>query len=684
MWNKLVFKLSKVVKYNEGMVFMKRRRFLILGLLLVLLTGLYGSTYALKIINNKNTLGNEIKTDLELPVVGSFENLKKLIKSNRYSGDIDLSFTESGTKKSPDSAPTNQPTQAISDYSTTNLQVQGVDESDVVKTDGQYIYQVNSQKVVIIKANPPEKMEIVSRIEFGKSFNPAELYLDKNRLVVIGNSYNEPLIPLPKDGKKPDIINYQTKMGMYTVKAMVYDITRRSKPELIRELEIEGGMVSSRRIDSKVYIVSNSYIYNYFNQNSEETQPVYRDSVKGKDYIKIDFSSIQYFPEYVSPNYMIIASIDINDSKKEAQISTYLGSGQDIYVSNNNLYVALPKHEKTETIEPQPKISVPAIGVIVPGFRYSPNTLIYRFKLLNGNVKCSAAGEVKGRILNQFSMDEHNNYFRIATTSDEANQKGEYVSKNNLYILDMDMKLTGSILDIAPGERIYSTRFMGDRGYMVTFKTVDPLFVLDLKNPKNPSILGALKIPGYSQYLHPYDENHIIGFGKDTVEIKNKVEGSTFTNAYYLGMKVALFDISDVNNPIEKFSVKIGDRGTDSELLWNHKALLFSKEKGLLAFPIAVYELKDTSNQEQLSYGTFAFQGAYVYNIDKDKGFELKGKITHMTEEDYKKAGQYEYSWEKMIQRILYIGDNLYTVSSGRLKANRMDNLKEIGELLIN
>lgn len=663
---------------------MKRRRFLALALLLALLTGLYGSNCVLKIIKNKNNIGNEIKTDLELPVVGSLENLKKLIKSNKYSGDINLEFNGTGTKEIDDFVPTNQPTQATSDYSTTNLQVQGVDESDIVKTDGEYIYQVNSNKVVIIKAKPPEKMEIVSRIEFGKSFNPAELYIDKNRLVVIGNLYKEVSIPLPKDVKKPNIVNHQLNRSICTIKAMVYDITKRSKPEIIRELEVEGSMVSSRRIASKVYIVSNRYIFNYFNQNGEEIKPFYRDSVKGKDYIKIDFSSIQYFPECLNSNYLIIASLDINDSKKEAQISTYLGSGQDIYVSNNNLYVALKKHEKTEPIEPNPRISVPDIGTINPSFKHLSSTLIYRFKLLNGGVKCIAAGEVKGRILNQFSMDEYKDYFRIATTSDGANQKGEYATKNNLYILDMDMKVTGSILDIAPGERLYSTRFMGDRGYMVTFKNVDPLFVLDLKNPKKPTILGALKIPGYSQYLHPYDENHIIGFGKDTVEIINKVEGTALTNAYYLGMKVALFDISDVNNPIEKFSIKIGDTGTDSKLLRNHKALLFSKEKGLLAFPIAVYELKNTLDKVQPSCGTFTFQGAYVYNIDKDKGFKLRGKITHMTDEDYKKLGQYEYNWENMIQRILYIGDNLYTVSKGKLKVNRMDNLKEIGELLIN
>lgn len=683
-WNKMDLELSNIVKYNEGMVFMKRR-LVTLALLLVLLAGLLGSASAKGSMYNKKALDNATKAALKLPVVGTFENLKKLIEMSsirlrRYDRGMNIMFTTSGESKSL-SEPVNQPSQSTSDYSSTNIQVQGVDESDLVKTDGQYIYQVSSRNVVIIRAYPSEKMSIVSKISFDERFNPTELYLDKNRLVIIGTSYNE--IPFPKDGVKPDATYCPPMRSIYAVKAMVYDISKRSKPMLIKELEIEGGMVSSRRIDSKIYIVSNSYLYNYLMQNDEGMEPVYRDSTKGNNYIKIDYSNIQYFPECINPNYLIIASFDIYD-KKEAKISTYLGSGEDIYVSNNNLYVALPKYEKVESTETKPRIGVPAIGIIYP-IGYSPNTSIYRFKLDNGDVICSASGEVKGRTLNQFSMDEYEGYFRIATTLDDVNQKGENVSKNSVYILDMDMKVTGGIEDIAPGERIYSTRFMGDRGYMVTFKTVDPLFVLDLKDSKKPSILGALKIPGYSQYLHPYDENHIIGFGKDTVEIPNKINGSTetFTTAYYLGMKVALFDVSDVFNPIEKFSIKIGDRGTDSELLWNHKALLFSKGKGLLAFPIAVYELKNSSYQVPPPHGTFAFQGAYVYNIDMDKGFELKGKITHMTQEEYLKSGQYGYSEENMIKRILYIGENLYTVSNGKIKANRMYDLQEIGELLI-
>ena len=315
-------------------------------------------------------------------------------------------------------------------------------------------------------------------------------------------------------------------------------------------------------------------------------------------------------------------------------------------------------------------------------------TFIYRFALNNGKLDYTGKGQVPGSILNQFSMDENDGFFRMATTKGDIFGEGENISKNNMYILDSDLDICGSLEDVAPGEKIYSVRFMGDRAYMVTFKKVDPLFVIDLKDAKNPKILGALKIPGYSDYLHPYDENHVIGFGKDAIELSN--EGSWgksgSTTAYYQGMKIALFDVSDVNNPKEKFKEMIGDRGTDSELLRDHKALLFSKEKGLMAFPVTVMEIKNGGNitaGNMPAYGSFSFQGAYVYNIDLEEGFKLKARISHISEEEYRKSGDRWYDSNKNVERIIYIGDDIYTISKGMIKANNIKDMKEKGSLLI-
>jgi inhibitor of cysteine peptidase len=221
---------------------------------------------------------------------------------------------------------------------------------------------------------------------------------------------------------------------------------------------------------------------------------------------------------------------------------------------------------------------------------------------------------------------------------------------------------------------------------MVTFKQVDPLFVIDLTHPQWPKILGSLKIPGYSDYLHPYDENHIIGFGKDTVEVSNNnggIAGVKSTTALYQGMKIAMFDVTDVSHPIEMFKESIGDRGTDSEMLHNPKALLFDKEKGLMAFPVSLSKI-DPKNKEansSFAYGQFVSQSAYVYHVDLTNGFKLKGTITHMNQDDLAKAGSYGYSSDKNINRIIYIGSTLYTLSNAEIRANEMNSLQEVASL---
>jgi uncharacterized secreted protein with C-terminal beta-propeller domain len=326
----------------------------------------------------------------------------------------------------------------------------------------------------------------------------------------------------------------------------------------------------------------------------------------------------------------------------------------------------------------------------VSGILYQPadsNTKIYKFALQPGKVQYAGAAQVPGRILNQFSMDENQGYFRVATTSGEVWNNGQYSSTNNVYILDQDLKVCGQLENIAPGETIYSARFMGNRAYMVTFQQVDPFFVLDLSDPLNPAILGKLKISGVSDYLQPYDENHIIGFGKDTVMTKGWNGQST---AFYLGMKIAIFDVTDVSQPVEMSQALIGDRGTDSELLSNHKALLFSADKNLLAFPVTVMEVQNTTNAQPAQpgspfpeYGSFAFQGVYVYQIDLVNGLQYRGRITHLSPEEYLKAGDTWYNSDKNVERALYIGDTLYTLSPAMIKANNLSDLAEIKTLLL-
>ena len=230
-------------------------------------------------------------------------------------------------------------------------------------------------------------------------------------------------------------------------------------------------------------------------------------------------------------------------------------------------------------------------------------------------------------------MDEYDGNFRIATTKSNV---------SSVYILGPSMHKLGSVTNIAPGETIKSVRFEGTRGYVVTFRNTDPLFVLDLSKVRAPEILGELKIPGYSTYLHTYDENHVIGFGYDGTEWG--------TNGK---LKVALFDITDVENPIEKFTEKID--ANDSELLTNHKSLLFSKEKNLIAFSVGDYYWRNNKNNKV----------GKVYTITTENGFELRGEIEHT----------------KDVDRMLYMDDVLYGVSEAGVSAHNISNVELINKI---
>ena len=279
-----------------------------------------------------------------------------------------------------------------------------------------------------------------------------------------------------------------------------------------------------------------------------------------------------------------------------------------------------------------------------------------------------------GAVLNQFSMDESRGYFRIATTIGRVSKSGGGTS-NNLYVLNSTLGVVGSLEGLAPGEDIYSARFMGDRCYLVTFKKVDPLFVIDLEDPENPQVLGKLKIPGYSDYLHPYDENTLIGVGKETVEAE---EGNF---AWYQGVKVSLFDVSDVSDPKELAKYEIGDRGTDSPALYNHKAFLFSLRRNLLVIPVLEAEI-DSSDYSGLvpsnARGEYVYQGAYVFNISREGGIQLRGRVTHVDDpQDFLKSG-YWFESDLSVERSLYIEDVLYTFSFNLIKMNSLVDLNEL------
>ncbi|RED85269.1 beta-propeller domain-containing protein [Cohnella phaseoli] len=631
-----------------------------------------------------------------LPAIGTYKKLSELIgkaneRGNLYRrGDILFTTTEGGMMESPvaesplNVAPVAEEslTGAVptDDYSRTNVQTEGVDEADWAKTDGRFVYQISGSRVLIADVSDPRAPKLAATLEYDATerFVPQELYVDESRLIVIGQNWISSPVPLvvedegpegsaPATDRKGISILPVPEASRSAVTAKIYEIGNADAPKLVRETKLEGQYVTSRKIDDALYIVSNKgYFYPTLYETAQDYEPWYGDTGRSPELKKLPIDRIRYFPGSPDNTTMLIGALDLSKSDREMQVSAYLGSGQTIYASTKHLYAAIPEY-------------------VAKGDGFQERTKVHKFRLDGGSVVYAGEGSVPGTPLNQYSMDEHQGFFRIATTKGNMWGSGEAQSTNNLYVLDEGLKTVGKLEKLAPGERIYSVRFVGKRAYIVTFRNVDPLFAIDLRDPAKPSVLGQLKIPGYSDYLHPYDDNHIIGFGKDTEVQSSKGSETGEPMAFYQGLKMALFDVSDVARPKEKFKEIIGDRGTHSELLSNPKALLFSKSRNLLAFPVELMEIPNKASggkQEITEYGEFVYQGAYVYRIDPNEGFKLRGRITHLSDEDFLKSGQYGYDDSKAVRRILYSGDTLFTLSASELKASDMASLAEKGKLI--
>ncbi len=567
--------------------------------------------------------------------------------------------------------------------SSTNVQVAGVDEGDIVKTDGNYIYAISNvydgyssySKVNIISTLRRGSVKVLGTIK--TSGYPQELYLKGNRIVVISQqdmyldlSTNKYISSADYQKISNDFYkNYQTNTPemnnafnrRYCYKTMAtastYDVTNPSNPKNIRTVKQDGYYISSRLIGNELYMITNSNNYwltysSVSDININAIVPQYSDTSYGIVNKLLLPQSICMFPNLNVYSYTVVSGFNISTNSQVTCEAT-LGGGSNIYASLNNLYVMSENYNSGIVA----KIMMPV----------SSDTNIVKYSLAAGAPKLSAYGKVPGRILNQFSVDEYNGNFRVATTT--GNTWGTGTTNNNVYILNSSLNVVGKIENLAPGERIYSVRFMDKKGYVVTFKQVDPLFALDLSNPSAPKVTGQLKIPGFSNYLHPYSENILIGIGNSTVETNT---GAALTN----GLKLSLFDVSNPFAPKEIQSYTLGTRGTSSEVLYNHKALLFSKEKNIMGFPVQLYESAKGAGASD--YGNLTYVGYYIFNINPSSGFKLQGRVTHL-----KDGSDPNSSWGSglTINRGIFVDNALYTLSDKLVKVNSLKDLSLIGRV---
>lgn len=548
----------------------------------------------------------------------------------------------------------------IKDYSTTNIQVENVEEADIVKTDGDYIYSISEDNVIITDVKDPKQPKVVATIQSEDDDIPEDIILYKDKLVVISTKGNQTQ-------------RYYYNNRMNTV-VKIYNITSREKPVLTKSYEMYEPYYTSRCIDNVLYVISSG------NLRKEDDKIVvgYNEDNMEKE---MSIDKIKYLKDVKTTKQTLISTVDLNNETADIKLDSYLMNISNAYVSENAIYLLNQKYNNDSKIPIKLLFGFKGVFGLEDYYEmYAESgyyTEIYKFDIKE-NVEYKAKTKVKGKTINQYSLDEKDNHLRIALYDNDGSR---------VAIFDEDLKQIGISDNVAKGEKMYSSRFIGDKVYFVTYKTIDPLFVMDLSNETKPKVLGKLKIPGYSTYLHPYDENHIIGIGMETKEIINRNSNGKVisTTAKVVGMKMALFDVSNVNSPVQISSVVIGDSRTTSAILTNPKALLFSKEKSLIAIPVNNYsqdfEVTSSNNYETMinnytKYGKpYNAEGYFVYNINVQDGFKLKGVITHE-----KTNATYYYSNSKLL-RGLYIDNNLYTVSETMIKVNELDSLKAVGEL---
>ncbi len=514
--------------------------------------------------------------------------------------------------------PISTPAGGAVDYSTTNIQVQGVDEADFVKNDQKYIYLITGGRFVIVDAYPPQDARIVSNISL--TGNPREMYLSGSTVVIFSDETIEEFQQV-EGSAAPVPVRRQV------ARADIYDVTDRSQPALIRTITASGTYASSRMTEGIIYLITQEYPRR---QGSDIPMPMVTD---GSSTYTPD---IWRFDDLEGP--FIFQTITAFAPTRSSSISTesYLvGYSSTFYATPAHLYVAYTHYGDQYRFG----WMGPAEGTGSPA---GPSTIIHRFELNRGSPVWRQSMSAQGTLLNQFSLDDYQGHLRVATTVEEYRSSG-FQTSSSITIFDQSGTITGEITGIAPTERIFAARFIGDRCYLVTFRQIDPFFVIDLADPKNPKILGELKIPGYSDYLHPFDDTHIIGIGKDTEE----TAWGGFTTT---GVKAALFDVSDVTNPTLKDSVTIGGSGSDSEILRDHKAFYFNPKTGVMVLPITVAQ----------GYGVgYVWQGSYIYEITPEDGFTLRGTVPQYRGDEPPDISR----WPTAVKRSLTIGDLLATIS---------------------
>ncbi len=570
--------------------------------------------------------------------------------------------------------------ETAANYSSTTIQEAGVDESDTVKTDGTYLYIAGNRKMIILKALPADAMVKTATVDISGTVNSLQLY---NKIVIVlytpadggGNIW----LPAPGMGGlrvgMPYWIPVKAQTGI-----LLIDVSNPANPQIKKDAVIDGMLVSSRLTAGKLHVIQQflpnlpplKLWYDGTEKDRADTMAANMRALSSltlKDLTPgVQITDNQgkhagamlvapenfYCPdESGGGSTVTVTTLNLDDPTYPLQSVGVAADAHTVYATTGSLYLSAGQRNYM----PGPlRTDVPAT---------TEETVIHKFDLSGLKAQSMGSGRVPGTLLNQFSMGEFEGVLRVATTTGYL-WGNPPTSANHVYCLKSGtegLEVIGKLENLAPGERIYSARFVGKRGFLVTFVQIDPLFTLDLSDPAAPRVAGMLKVPGYSDYIHPLDENHLITIGKD-VKLENGM-------AWYQGVQLSMFDITDFANPKLLHKELIGVRGTESEALHNPKAFTFWNEKKLLAFPIQLNEYQKPPAAASDS-GARTFIGLYGYRVSVEKGFEPLGRVpTVMADTANPYFPYYYYAW----MRGQFIGDWVYAVQPDSVSAARIDDI---------
>jgi len=582
-------------------------------------------------------------TQLEDFIAANAKNVQQYYYPNSFNGNEGAFVTTVETMSS--SSMSEASSSAVDSASTpsytgTNVQVQGVDEPDTVKTDGLHIFVASAAAVTIINAYPPTSAAIASTLSYP----------------------NEQVLGIEIAPDRLAVINQRYTNASY-VDLLLYNTTQLASPKLIENASIAGNYVSARLSDGYLYAIIQqpSFQFDPYG-NLSGVMPVVTENSASHNLAP---SSVYYTDNWAQINYYtMIVSLSMTTGQ-ERTISILTGDSSTVYVSTSNIYVVY------DIVPLMAADGIPGDvytgGVISSDMGNGQNSSIFRAAYSNGIVSVQAAGEVPGTTLNQFSLDENNGYFRVATSRFAAINNVATTS-DDVYVLNENLSIVSSIKNIAPGENIYAVRFDGDQGYVVTFQQVDPLFVISFTNVTHPVIQSALKMNGYSDYLQPLPGGYLLGLGKDTVS------ASQGNYSYYLGLKLSLFKV-DANGSSTQISKYIlGDRGTESAALTDHLAFTYDPTKNITVIPVLLAQVsrgQATDTNGYPLYGDPVYQGAYVFRVNS-AGIVLLGRVTQYQNYSDSPTGNLD------IYRTIIIDNYLYTISQGEVMVSSLTDFSTI------